>query len=195
MDVFALRDRVVGEYARYVQSFVRIRDQRLREFVDQQMASGVLWPDPLIQLNPAYAPGGSVDDLVRAGLLHSECSRIFRRNKDEAGLGEPLHLYRHQRDAIETARTGKSYVLTTGTGSGKSLAYLIPIIDHVLRKSAHDRDGHISAIVVYPMNALCNSQMEELRKFLEQGYGKGKEPVSFARYTGQESALERESLS
>ncbi len=195
MDIFALRDRVVGDYARYVQSFVRIRDQRVRDFVDRQMADGVFWPDPLIQLNPAYASGGSVDDLVDAGLLHPECRRIFRRNKNEAGFGEPIHLYRHQREAIETAKTGKSYVLTTGTGSGKSLAYLIPIIHHVLSKPARERDGHISAIVVYPMNALCNSQMEELRKFLERGYGKGSEPVSFARYTGQESATEREALS
>jgi len=195
MDVFALRDRVVGDYARYVQSFVRIRDKRIRDFVDQQMAGGALWPQPLIQLNPAYAPGGSVDDHCKRSLLHPECSRIFRRNKTDSGFGEPIRLYRHQSEAIEVARTGKSYVLTTGTGSGKSLAYMVPIIDHVLRKSVQDRNGHISAIVVYPMNALCNSQMEELRKFLQRGYSKGSEPVSFARYTGQESADEREALS
>lgn len=195
MDVFALRDRVVDDYARYVQSFVRIRDERLRQFVDQEMAGGALWPDPLIQLNPAYASGGTVDDLVQAGLLHPECSRIFRRDKDDAGFGQPIRLYRHQRQAIETAKTGKSYVLTTGTGSGKSLAYIIPIIDHVLSKPAGERERRISAIVVYPMNALCNSQMVELEKFLRRGYGKGKEPVKFARYTGQESAAEREALS
>ena len=52
----------------------------------------------------------------------------------------------------------------------------------------------ISAIVVYPMNALCNSQYEELDKFLRLGYGEGKEPVTFARYTGQESNDEREKI-
>lgn len=194
MDVFDLRDHVIGDYASYVRSFVRIRDPQIRTFVDAELESGVLWPSPLVQLNPAYAPGGSIDELVSEGLLHPECGRIFRRSKDTNPVGEPLLLYAHQRRAIEVARTGRSYVLTTGTGSGKSLAYMVPIIDHVLRKPSEVRQGRISAIVVYPMNALCNSQMEELRKFLVAGYGDGKQPVTFARYTGQESTEERERL-
>jgi ATP-dependent helicase YprA (DUF1998 family) len=194
MDVFDLRDHVVGDYASYVKSFVRIRDPQIRNFVDSELESGVLWPSPLVQLNPAYAPGGSINDLVSEGLLHPECGRIFRRGKDKNPAGEPLRLYAHQRRAIEVARTGRSYVLTTGTGSGKSLAYMVPIIDHVLRKPSGARQGRVSAIVVYPMNALCNSQMEELRKFLVAGYGDGKQPVTFARYTGQESTEERERL-
>ena len=44
----------------------------------------------------------------------------------------------------------------------------------------------MKAIVVYPMNALANSQMYELEKFLRFGYPKDGEPVTFARYTGQE---------
>ncbi len=79
--------------------------------------------------------------------------------------------------------------MTTGTGSGKSLAYIVPIVDRVLRE--RDRDpgapGSVMAIVVYPMNALANSQRHELERFLTDGYGWGKEPVSFARCTGQES--------
>ena len=74
-------------------------------------------------------------------------------------------------------------MLTSGTGSGKSLTYIVPIVDHVLRKGS---GRGIQAIVVYPMNALANSQDEELRKFLEKGYPEGKPPVRFARYTGQE---------
>ncbi len=61
-------------------------------------------------------------------------------------------------------------MLTTGTGSGKSLAYIVPIVDRVLREreatAASDRPG-VKAIVVYPMNALANSQLYELEKFLE----------------------------
>ncbi len=58
MDVFDLRDHVIGDYANYVKSFVRIRDPQIRNFVDSELESGVLWPSPLVQLNPAYAPGG-----------------------------------------------------------------------------------------------------------------------------------------
>ena len=43
--------------------------------------------------------------------------------------GQPFHLYQHQVEAMELARTGQSYVVTSGTGSGKSLTYFLPIID------------------------------------------------------------------
>jgi superfamily II DNA/RNA helicase len=82
-------------------------------------------------------------------------------------------------------------VLTTGTSSGKSLAYLIPIVDQVLRTG---RGQGVQAIVVYPMNALCNSQFGELGKFLCIGYGEGNQPVRFERYTGQEDQEKRDQI-
>src|SRR5213078_5245068 len=105
--------------------------------------------------------------------------------------GKQLLLHTHQTQAIRKAKEGKSYVLTSGTGSGKSLTYIVPIVDHVLRRGA---GRGIQAIVVYPMNALANSQDEELRKFLEKGYPEGRPPVRFARYTGQEKADAREAI-
>jgi ATP-dependent helicase YprA (DUF1998 family) len=105
--------------------------------------------------------------------------------------GKQLFLHTHQREAILKAKEGKSYVLSTGTGSGKSLTYIVPIVDHVLR---HGSGRGIQGIVVYPMNALANSQDEELKKFLEKGYPEGKPPVRFARYTGQEKGLDREAI-
>jgi len=71
------------------------------------------------------------------------------------------------------------------------LAYIVPIVDHVLRKGS---GRGIQAIVVYPMNALANSQDEELAKFLKEGYPEGQPPVRFARYTGQEKGDVREAL-
>jgi len=110
-------------------------------------------------------------------------------------MGLPMRVHRHQEEAIRIAQRAESYVLTTGTGSGKSLSYFIPIIDHVLRaKRNGTAAGGITAIVIYPMNALCNSQLEELGKYLKEGYPEDGEPVRFARYTGQESDVERKSL-
>ncbi|MBI4626590.1 MAG: DEAD/DEAH box helicase [Verrucomicrobia bacterium] len=129
---------------------------------------------------------------MAAGVLHAECARAFRIGKSATDhSGKPLLLHTHQREAILKAKAGKSYVLTSGTGSGKSLAYIVPIVDHVL----HNGSGRgIQAIVVYPMNALANSQDEELKKFLESGYLDGKSPVRFARYTGQEKGLEKDAI-
>jgi ATP-dependent helicase YprA (DUF1998 family) len=191
MDVFGLHKHVISEYAGYTQSFIRIADTRVRDEVTRQISQGLLWPDPLIQLNPSFAPGGTIDALVKEGVLHEKCSRIFRIKQHDNDSGMPLNLHRHQVEAIRKAREGRPYVLTTGTGSGKSLCYIIPLVDHVLRTGSGQG---IKGIVVYPMNALANSQMEELEKFLKRGMTDGKSPVTFQRYTGQESASVRQAI-
>src|ERR1039457_2795204 len=190
MDVFRVRDRLIDDYRDFTGSFVDIHDKNIRDHVVERMAQGYQWPDPWLSLNPNFASGGAITDLVTEGLLQPECERIFRL-KDDNPDGPVLRLHQHQREAVEAARTGSSYVLTTGTGSGKSLAYIIPIVDRVLaaRAAGTYRPG-IKAIVVYPMNALANSQLRELEKFLKIGYPDGP-PVTFERYTGQESAEDR----
>lgn len=195
MDVFKVHEQVIADYRAFTSGFVEVRNPRIKQYVNDQFEQGVQWPDPWLSLNPSFASGGAVPDLVAEGLLHPEAGRIFRRkeNKQDAGR-DPIVLHQHQREAIEAAQTGKSYVLTTGTGSGKSLAYIVPIVDAVLR----DRDARggerrpgVKAIVVYPMNALANSQVGELEKFLSFGYPDDGESVTFARYTGQESPDDR----
>lgn len=192
MDVFDVRERLIDDYRAFTTSTVDIADPRIQQYVSDQLDGDRQWPEPWISLNPAFASGGRIDELVAEGLLHDECDRIFRIKGDPQDTRGPLlTLHHHQRQAIETAASGKSYVLTTGTGSGKSLAYIIPIVDRVLRQP---RTRGVKAIVVYPMNALANSQVGELEKFLSYGYGEGQEPVTFARYTGQEQGEERERI-
>ncbi|MDX9980541.1 MAG: DEAD/DEAH box helicase, partial [Lentisphaeria bacterium] len=192
MNVFDLRSRLVSDYASYTHSFIKIADARVQAKVNQSLEDGALWPEPLLQLNPTFSPGGTIDDLVVEGVLHPECARIFRIDKTETDhAGVQLLLHAHQTEAVRKAKEGVSYVLTSGTGSGKSLAYIVPIVDHVLRKGS---GRGVQAIVVYPMNALANSQDEELRKFLVRGYPEGGSPVTFARYTGQERDAAREAI-
>ena len=57
MDVFKLRESVVNEYKDYVESFVRIYDERVDDFVHKRLAEGELWPEAVLQLNPAFEPG------------------------------------------------------------------------------------------------------------------------------------------
>lgn len=64
MDVFALRDRLIREYEEYVRGFISIREPRTFAYVDDYFAAGRLWPEPLIQINPAFKRGPTIDDLV-----------------------------------------------------------------------------------------------------------------------------------
>ncbi|MEV4364459.1 DEAD/DEAH box helicase [Nonomuraea sp. NPDC049625] len=195
MDVFKVHEQLIADYAAFTAGFTEIEDERIKKHVRDRLAAGDQWPDPYLALNPNFEPGGSVNDLVQQHLLVAECERIFRVGKSGDSAGQVLNLHRHQREAVEIARSGASYVLTTGTGSGKSLSYIVPIVDWILRQKAEGvYQPGVKAIIVYPMNALANSQVHELDKFLKEGYGPGREPVTFRRYTGQEKMDERRQI-
>src|SRR5437867_10565116 len=107
MNVFKLRDRLTSDYGKYVRSFIHIQDERIRDQVEREFDEVLLWPDPLIQLNPYFQPGERIDELIDASIIHEECRRIFQKDKSETPppSGAPLRLHRHQADAIKTART------------------------------------------------------------------------------------------
>jgi len=185
MNVFDLREGVLTDYHRYMKSFLNIYDKHISESVAKELDSGTLWPDALVQLNPAYEMGKSVAELADDGILHPLCKQIFQKN------GESFKLYYHQEQAIRTAAKKEPYILTTGTGSGKSLAYLIPIIDHILKYNPDMEQ--VRAIIVYPMNPLINSQELAINELLAN-LGKGQSPIRFSKYTGQEDRERREQL-
>lgn len=192
MDVFEFRSHLINEYSDFTRSFTRIKAEDIRTFIDAEYDSQKFWPEPLIQVNPNFKEGGSVESFVEAGHLHPLCADIFRFGKTEYSAGFSLPLHKHQAEAISLAAAGESYVLTTGTGSGKSLAYFIPIVDACIKAKAADPTPRTRAIVVYPMNALANSQLEELKKFL--GADPATRAVTFGRFTGQEDTEEREAM-
>ena len=134
MNVFEFREKLISEYKRFSRSFTKIRAEDIRQAVEQVYSSGRFWPAPIIQLNPNFATGGTICELVSNGTLDAECAKIFRIKNSTDTFGKPLELHRHQSEAIDLAHRGESYVLTTGTGSGKSLSYFIPVVNDVLRR-------------------------------------------------------------
>ena len=111
MDVFDLHSQIVEDYKSYVSSFFRIEPADIREVVERALDDGHLWPEPLLQLNPAFEDAGPMSDLAEQGLMHPACHDIFNGYR----------LYRHQREAIERGLKKQNFVVTSGTGSGKSL--------------------------------------------------------------------------
>ncbi|NJL65633.1 MAG: DEAD/DEAH box helicase [Methylacidiphilales bacterium] len=176
LDIFRFRNEVIGDYRQYIESFLKIRNQKVKEFVDKELDKGQLWTDPLVQLNPKYKAGATVRELVKQNILHQDSEKYFCTKE-----GKPFTFHYHQKQAFETARKQQPYVVTTGTGSGKSLTYVVPIINDLLHNP--DIQG-VRAILVYPMNALINSQEQELRKFLDNVPNTH---IRVEKYTGQES--------
>ena len=191
MNIFSLRDETIRDYRNFIGGFVNIRDAQVRDTVEVALDAGHLWPEPWLSLNSKFKSGGKVSSLVDTGVLHPECTKIFRAKSNENPEEVDLNLHQHQVDAIHAAKSGEPYVLTTGTGSGKSLGYIVPIVDQILKQGP---GRGIKAIVVYPMNALANSQFKELSKYINQGYPDGRGPVTFKLYTGQEDEDEREAI-
>lgn len=188
--IFDLHATVLDDYRDFVRSFFLIGDQRAQAFVNQALEEGIhLWPEPLLQLSPSYVSGPTVDELAEAGRIAQETARIFRFED-----GRPFRLYRHQEEAVAKALAGKSFVVTSGTGSGKSLCYFLPIIDNWIRQGGSL--GQVTALVVYPMNALVNSQyqsLQTLRERYERAYHRPF-PLRFAKYTGETAESDREDL-
>lgn len=186
-NVFEVRNYLIDDFKSFSQSFVKPEAEDIAQYLKADEVNNKYWPEPLLQINPHYQEGESVTELVRQGILHPRTERIFV-GKD----GKPITFYNHQAVAINKAREKKNYVLTTGTGSGKSLAFFVPIIDRILREKEKDNTPRIRAIIMYPMNALANSQLEEINnKFLDNDSSCG---ITVKRYTGQESSDARAAL-
>lgn len=190
MNVFELDADLIARYEKFARSFTSIRADDLREQVDAIYESGKFWPEPLIGLNPEFKKGRSVTALVSEGLVDPDLPKVL-------ALGSPrrsIDLHLHQDEALMKALQRKNYIVTTGTGSGKSLCFFVPIINRILEARRAGEPRRTRAIVIYPMNALANSQREELEKFIE---GCGLDPSlkpTFARYTGQEQDSERRAV-
>lgn len=191
--VFTFRDELVDQYQSFSRSFTKIWADDIKDYVEAEYQRKRYWPEPLIQINPNYLRARDVDQLVAEGSLHPACKKIFRFKTD--GEWVPLRLFQHQQEALSKAagEKGESYVVTTGTGSGKSLAFFLPIFNRILKAKETDPTPRTRAIIIYPMNALANSQLEEVRKFLGN-LGPQDATVRVDRYTGQEDDAIRRNI-
>ena len=183
MDIINLYEKLKSSYKNYIESFVSIKDARIEEHVQQAIRDESLWPNALIQFNPNFAKGIGVGDMIASGLpIHKDLSLFFNTS-----------FYKHQQEAITLGCQDKEFIVTSGTGSGKSRTFMATIFNYILQHQEESRDKTI-AIIVYPMNALINSQWQELDKYKNEYLEKsGNEecPFTFGKYTGQENEEDR----
>jgi hypothetical protein len=164
---FKALESVQDLYKDYVYTFQKFKNPVIQDWVSQRIAQGtLLWRDPHIQLTRRYEPGDTLEKLVSSGLLHRGVLGIFTADPKREG-SPPIRPYKHQSEAI-TALLGKksNIIVSSGTSSGKSFTFGIPIVSECLRARDEGRRG-IKAVIVYPMNALANSQYEDFSKRLD----------------------------
>jgi ATP-dependent helicase YprA (DUF1998 family) len=174
-----IASRIQEDYARYLQTIYFFRDPALRrQFREALSAPHFLTRGPILEAAAPFRLGRSVEQMIQDGILHPGFRTLC---SDALPLHRPLYL--HQDRAIEKIVAGsRNVVVATGTGSGKTEAFLIPILDHLLREQAAGTLDHpgVRALLLYPMNALANDQLRRLRRVL------GSFPaITFGRYTGE----------
>ena len=183
--VFKIHESIVNDYKSYVSSFIQIQNDSIKDIVESDIELGKLWPEALLRFNPSFEKGESLKSLIDNNVLDPELENVFTG----------YNLYKHQVDALRLGTENKDFIVTSGTGSGKSLTFIGTIFDNLFKSGAAGKPG-IKAIIVYPMNALINSQTKELDSY-KDNYKKatGKEfPIKYAQYTGQEKQEKRESI-
>lgn len=190
MEAFKVFKHVKEQYKSYIETFQTFKDKEIETFVRKQTEEGeMLWKEPIIQISKKFKAGKSLVHFINEGILHPSIHAIFTL-KNKEGQSFTIQPYFHQEEAIDiVSKKKENLIVTTGTGSGKSLCFEIPIIDHCLKAKDKNLKG-IKAIIVYPMNALANSQYQELSEKLA---GSG---LKIGLYTGDtantsESALAR----
>ena len=95
--------------------------------------------------------------------------------------------YRHQRTAFDRLTGGRSTVIATGTGSGKTECFLFPVLDHCRTQSG---TLGVKAIVIYPMNALASDQARRIAAIVDRTPSlRGK--VTAGLYVGETGASPR----
>lgn len=179
MNPLAVHRELTDAYRRFVGSSQHFQDPDVERWVKERIdQEQFLWREPLVTVRRRFEYGPDLQTLVEEGYLDRRVLPCFT-----VALGEreaaPIRPFEHQTDAIKllTDETPSNVVVATGTGSGKSFTFSIPIVSEALRARSAGHRG-VKAILIYPMNALANSQYEEIADRL-QGSG-----LTVANYTG-----------
>ena len=167
-------------YRNYIETTIHFDDADLSSQLKTILeAEGFLTKGPYLEAAPPYVTGKTVAQLVE------EDDAPLCRSMLSLGGGNPLlfdvdrPLYAHQEKAIRKAARGRNYAVVTGTGSGKTESFLLPIINDILAEfEAEGPSAGVRAMIMYPMNALANDQLKRLRELL-----RGTD-ITFGRYTG-----------
>ncbi|MCP4715616.1 MAG: DEAD/DEAH box helicase, partial [Deltaproteobacteria bacterium] len=171
-------DRIRDSYLRYLKTIYPFQDPDMRrEFKRALEKPDMVVKGPLLESSPPFKTGRNIEQLMQDGVLHPDFRQLC-----SAALPLQRPLYLHQDQAIsKVVQARRNLIVATGTGSGKTESFLIPIMNYLLQQRAQGKlSAGVRALLLYPMNALANDQLKRLRQILAEF-----PDITFGRYTGE----------
>ena len=172
-------ERVTQEYSDYLKSEFRAKDPGLKAALESALTQPLfLAQEPFFQAHRPFKTGQRWRDLPIDTKL---ATALQQRSRNDSA-------YLHQSEAIEHLLSSQSspLVVTTGTGSGKTETFLVPVIQNAIADAVRYKKSGLTAILVYPMNALANDQLLRINAYLqESGFGKSVTVAQYDRGTNQ----------
>lgn len=174
-------EKIIRSFLRYQLTAYPFADERLLAQMRQLLSldaarNSPLLKGPFVSASRPFRRGAAIDELIAEGVFHPHMRQRIP--------AEITHVYGHQDEAIRAIHAGRTTLVSTGTGSGKSECFLYPIVSTCLTLRDEGVEPGISAVVVYPMNALAEDQLGRLRGLLA---GTG---ITFGMYVGKTPELE-----
>lgn len=168
---------ITKRYNAYLATSFNLKDPDLNNQFLKELDLKKFVKGPILEITPPFKSGKTLEELITEGVLSEEFKKL---NTEALPLNRPL--YKHQESAIHrTILENQNIVVATGTGSGKTESFMIPILDYLFRqKEKSELTAGVRALLLYPMNALANDQLKRMRKIL-----KNYPEISFGRYTGE----------
>ena len=178
LDPNSFRTHLNNTLARFVSTsspINEIRAPRLAEELRKRISGLNFVKGPYVEMLPDFEKGRSMSQLCADGVLDPHW-QLFETNAKPV-WNRPLHA--HQEAAL---LRDENFLVATGTGSGKTESFLYPLINSILEQGDLERPG-VRAILVYPLNALANDQLQRIASLLFRDLG---DPgITLGRYTGQ----------
>lgn len=172
----------------YITTTFHISDSTYKSALRAELSrEGFLTKGPYLDMNGSYKSGHSLRELMEQGLVSKGFDTLEPVSEKERELKLVRPLYLHQEKALLKADAGNNLIVTTGTGSGKTECFLLPILQALLsEEEAGTLESGVRAILIYPMNALANDQMKRMRAIM-----KGHPQITFGLYTGNTEQTEQ----
>lgn len=177
IDILEFNKNLHQTYERYIYTANLMSDQEpalQSAFYEKLSEEFSILNGPYIHCTPCYKTTYTLQELISGKGDITLSTKLAKLPHDQFAPDRPL--YTHQVEALHILSKGQNLVVATGTGSGKTECFLLPILNNILE---NPKQG-LRAIIIYPMNALANDQLDRLRRMLRTI-----PEVTFGRYTGE----------